>query len=145
MFQQFFIFFAAASLLIAAQPATQAETPEEVQQRLELYRQRDAVMPQHRWKCYGYEELDFLGWRRQKDGTWLTSAKDASGVIPCVGGEPPGLHPTSAQLIAVSCNSLMIKRRHDWGWGTWDRPKRHSPDEQLVIDRCTSTTRLYQP
>ena len=87
-----------------------AETPEQVQQRLEQYRQLDAEAARkeaeaerrreqtrqwqeqrrreeyaRRWKCYGDEEIDVLLWRQQKDGTWVTVSKPASGFIDCPG------------------------------------------------------------
>jgi hypothetical protein len=81
------------------------ETPAEVQQRLEQYRQLDAEAARkkaaqkaeaelrreqtrawqeqrrreeyaRRWKRYGDEEIDVLKWRQQKDGTWVTEFKE---------------------------------------------------------------------
>jgi hypothetical protein len=84
---------AAVCLLIAAQPAGQAETPEEVQQRLELYRQVEAQRERQRqdtlewqerrraedyarkWKRYGADEVNVLSWMRQADGSWVADAK----------------------------------------------------------------------
>jgi uncharacterized protein YaiL (DUF2058 family) len=82
-----------------------AETPQQVQQRLEQYRQLDAEAARkkaaqkaeaermreqtrewqekrrreeyaRRWRCYGDVEIDVLKWRQQKDGTWVTDFKD---------------------------------------------------------------------
>lgn len=111
-----------------------AETPAQVQQRLEQYRQQDEAAAQRRalqaveaaqrrertlqwqeqrrreeyarrWKCYGAKEIDGLLWRQQKDGTWVTSAKDATGAVACAsdkppGGEEPGTRPRFQSLVA---------------------------------------------
>lgn len=73
-----------------------AETPEQVQQRLERLRQLDAEAARRRqetvefqerrkreeyarrWKRYGDEEIDVLKWRQQKDGTWITEVKNVT-------------------------------------------------------------------
>ena len=98
---------AALLLMVLAAPLQGlGETPEEVQQRLELYRQRDAEAAREkarqeaeavlrreqtrqwqerrrleeyarRWKPYGCWEVDVLSWRQQKDGTWVTEFKEA--------------------------------------------------------------------
>lgn len=83
-----------------------AETPGDVRQRLEQYRQADAEtersnaqraveavqrqqrtlqwqerrkyeMYARRWKRYGDLEIDVLQWRQEKDGTWVTNSKIA--------------------------------------------------------------------
>lgn len=95
------------SLIFACFPwsPTIAETPEQVQQRLDQYRQHDEAAAQRkaeqdaqaarrrqqtlqwqeqrrreeyarRWKRYGNEEIDILNWRQQKDGTWVTEFKE---------------------------------------------------------------------
>jgi hypothetical protein len=93
-----------------------AETPAEVQQRLEQYRQLDAEAARRqaeqeaeaakrreqsrkwqeqrrreeyarRWKCYGDVEIDVLLWRQQKDGTLVTASKPVSGFIDCPGSD----------------------------------------------------------
>ena len=178
-----------------------AETPQQVQQRLDQYRQQDEAAAKRRaeqqleaaqrrertrqrqeqrrreeyarrWKCYGAREIDDLLWRQQKDGTWVTSAKLATGAIPCVPDKPPegdlGTRPrlpsasaglawpeqprfgscgtctgptfSADQLIGVNCTSLMVNRKLPYeGWERWVRPGKGSPDEQLVIDRCTTS------
>lgn len=84
-----------------------AETPQQVQQRLERYRQQDEAAAQRkalqaveaaqrhertlqwqeqrrreeyarRWKCYGEVEIDVLSWKKQKDGTWVTNTQPAT-------------------------------------------------------------------
>jgi len=91
-----------------------AESPEQLQNRLDQYRQLDAEAVRQqaqqdadakqrrvqtrewlerrrreeygrRWKCYGDEEVDVLLWRKQKVGAWVTFAKPASGLIDCAG------------------------------------------------------------
>ena len=70
-----------------------AETPEQIEQRLEQLRQLDAEAAirrqetlefqsrrrkeeyARRWKRYGDEEVDVLKWKQQKDGTWVTDIK----------------------------------------------------------------------
>jgi len=70
-----------------------AETPEQVQQRLEQYRQLDADAARRRqetldsverrksqeysrrWKQYGDLEIDVLKWRQQNDGSWVTDLR----------------------------------------------------------------------
>ena len=82
-----------------------AETPEQVQQRLDRLRQLDAEAATRRqetaelqerrrreeyarrWRCYGNEEVDVLLWRQQRDGTWVTVSKTASGFIDCPGSD----------------------------------------------------------
>lgn len=86
MLQPVLRIFAATSLLISAQPATQAETSKEVQQRLDLYRQREqetlewqqrrrAIEYALTWKRYGELEVNNRLWSRQGDGTWITEAR----------------------------------------------------------------------
>ena len=71
-----------------------AETPEQIEQRLEQLRQLDAEAAirrqetlefqsrrrkeeyARRWKRYGDEEIDVLKWWQQKDGTWVTEVKE---------------------------------------------------------------------
>jgi len=71
-----------------------AQTPEQIEQRLENLRRMDAEAARRRqetlefqarrkreeyarrWKRYGDEEIDFLKWRQQKDGTWVTEVKE---------------------------------------------------------------------
>lgn len=106
----------ALALGMAGLSPTWAETPDQVQQRLEQYRQQDEAAAQRRalqaaeaaqqrertlqwqeqrrreeyvrrWKCYGEVEVDLLQWRQQKDRTWVTAAKVATGSIPCVPGK----------------------------------------------------------
>ena len=73
-----------------------AETPEQIEQRLEDLRRMDAEATRRRqetlefqarrkleeyarrWKRYGDEEIDVLKWRQQKDGTWVTEVKNVS-------------------------------------------------------------------
>lgn len=80
-----------------------AETPGQVQQRLEDLRRIDAEAARRRqetvefqerrrreeyarrWRCYGNEEVDVLLWRQQRDGTWVTVSKPASGFTDCPG------------------------------------------------------------
>jgi len=93
-----------------------AETPSQVHQRLEQYRQLDAEAARkktaqkaeaerrreqtrewqekrrreeyaRRWRCYGDVEIDVLLWRQQKDETWVTASKPASGFIDCPGSD----------------------------------------------------------
>ena len=70
-----------------------AETPEQIEQRLEQLRQLDAEAAirrqetlefqsrrrkeeyARRWKRYGDEEVDVLKWWQQKDGTWVDGHK----------------------------------------------------------------------
>ena len=104
------------------------ETAAEVQQRLDQYRQRDANAAQEkakleaeaeqrrvrtrlwqkqrqrenyarRWRCYGADEIDLMQWRQEKDGTWVTVTKPASGLAECLGVlvDPPWV-PDSAEL-----------------------------------------------
>ena len=93
MLQPLVRILAAVFLLIAAQSAGQVETPEEVQQRLELYRQVEAERERQRqetlewqerrraedyarkWKRYGTDEINVLSWMRQVDGSWVADAK----------------------------------------------------------------------
>jgi LysM repeat protein len=89
-----------------------AETPEQVQERLEQYRQLDAEAARkkaaqkaeaerrreqnrewqekrrreeyaRRWRCYGDVEIDVLKWRQQKDGTWVTDFKELAPSRNC--------------------------------------------------------------
>ena len=56
--------------------------------------------------------------------------------------ESGGTGPTFSadQLIGVNCTSLMVNRKLPYaGWERWVRPGRDSADEQLVIDRCTTS------
>ena len=73
-----------------------AETPEQIEQRLEDLRRMDAEAARRRqetlefqtqrkqeeyarrWKRYGDEEIEVLKWRQQKDGTWVTEVKNVS-------------------------------------------------------------------
>ena len=191
-----------------------AETPQQVQQRLEHYRQLDAeaalrrqktmelqeqrrrVEYSRRWKRYGDQEIDFLKWRKQKDGSWVTEFKmlpsprrfdhsldelvrqglvtptersliRGSGDVPdafkraCLSGalssqecrsglairwghrdgtSQPVHRPSSDSLVGVNCTSLMVNRKPALqSWGGWVRPAPGSSDEQLVIDRCTTS------
>lgn len=88
-------------MVLAAPLQCVGETSEEVQQRLEQYRQHDAEAAREkarqaaeaalrreqtrqwqerrrleeyarRWKPYGDQEVDVLSWRQQNDGTWVT-------------------------------------------------------------------------
>jgi LysM repeat protein len=97
--------FSVLTLGLAASLSGLAETPAQVQQRLEQYREweagaarRKALEEQEaelrrartrrwqeqrrleeyarRWKRYGDEEIDVLTWQKQKDGTWTTSFKE---------------------------------------------------------------------
>jgi LysM repeat protein len=70
-----------------------AETPEQIEQRLEDLRRMDAEAVRRReetlefqarrkreeyarrWKRYGDDEIDILKWWQQKDGTWVTELK----------------------------------------------------------------------
>jgi len=71
-------------LSLLGSPAV-AETPEEIRQRLENYRQweRDTEIYLERkkarehaetWQRYGTTEIKKKGWRRQGDGSWVTEA-----------------------------------------------------------------------
>lgn len=52
----------------------------------------------------------------------------------------------SDSLVGVSCTTLMINRKPTYKpWGSWQRPGRGTPDEQLVIDRCANPNRLSTP
>ncbi|NQW37834.1 MAG: LysM peptidoglycan-binding domain-containing protein [Cyanobacteria bacterium] len=71
-----------------------AETPAQIEQRLEQLRHLDAEAAirrqetlefqsrrrkeeyARRWKRYGDEEIDVLKWWQQKDGTWVTEVND---------------------------------------------------------------------
>ena len=73
-----------------------AETPEQIEQRLEDLRRMDAEAARRRqetlefqarrkreeyarrWKRYGNEEIDVLKWWQQKDGTWVTEVNDVA-------------------------------------------------------------------
>jgi len=84
-----------------------AETPEDVKQRMELYRKREEAAEQRKaeraaedaarrektrlcqeerraeeytrtWKLYGHDEVNILSWRQHKDGSWLADAKLSS-------------------------------------------------------------------
>ena len=214
-----------------------AETPGQVQQRLEDLRRIDAEAARRRqetvefqerrkreeyarrWRCYGNEEVDVLLWRQQRDGTWVTVSKPASGFIDCPGSDkslaqplrPParfdasldslvrdgvvspaerariragsGMTPLKVpaheqacnsgalnqqecssglvvrwpvrtnqgsgadrssglanSLVGVSCTTLMVNRKPPYKpWGSWQRPGKGTTDEQLVIDRCTTS------
>lgn len=40
--------------------------------------------------------------------------------------------------VAVNCNSLLINKSPAFSdWGKWNRPSSGSPEEQIVIDRCS--------
>ena len=76
-----------------------AETPEQIEQRLDDLRRMDAEAARRRqetlefqaqrkreeyarrWKRYGDEEIDVLKWRQQKDGTWVTEVKNVSAQV----------------------------------------------------------------
>lgn len=88
-----------------------AETPEQVQQRLEHYRNHDEAADlrrqqtlqwqeqrrqeeyARRWKRYGNEEIDILKWNQQKDGTWVTEFKEMETVKQSAHFIPPLLPP----------------------------------------------------
>ncbi len=85
--------FAALALGLATGLPCFAQTPEQIEQRLEDLRRMDAEAARRRqetlefqarrkreeyarrWKRYGDEEIDVLKWRQQKDGTWVTEFK----------------------------------------------------------------------
>lgn len=106
-----------------------AETPEQVQQRLEHYRNHDeaaALRRQQtiewqerrrqeeyarRWKRYGNEEIDVLKWNQQKDGTWVTEFKEMETIkqstqfIPDL--LPPPIPPPPRRLFDQSLDELV--------------------------------------
>ena len=169
-----------------------AETPEEVKQRLEEYRQRvrdtEAYIKDKKereyaetWQRYGDVEVKRTGWYRQADGSWNTEAKFNSLPLPEAPLRPTfrelpqiprpksfeqslsawvrqgilspediaalrsqgsvTVTPTRPDRIAVNCTSLTVNTYRIGKWGTWRRPSGPlDPFEQLVIDRCSSTT-----
>lgn len=45
---------------------------------------------------------------------------------------------SSDSLIGVSCSSLHVNKKKAWEpWGKWERPTPGSPEEELLIDRCS--------
>jgi len=98
----------AVSCWVAAAAAI-AETPEDVKQRMDLYRKREEAAEQKKadraaedaarrektrlwqeerkaeeyartWKRYGSDEVNILSWRQHKDGSWVADAKLSSPV-----------------------------------------------------------------
>lgn len=58
------------------------------------------------------------------------------------GTSQPVRAPSPDSLLGVSCTSLMVNRKPAYqDWGNWIRPVQGSPDEQLVIDRCSTASR----
>ena len=46
--------------------------------------------------------------------------------------------PSKASLIGVSCSSLHVNKKLPYrAWGKWERPSPGSPEEALLIDRCS--------
>ena len=73
-------------LLIGLLAPAHAETPEQVQQRLQDYRQRvldteryveEKIRREYEktWKSYGATEVNRKKWKQEKDGSWVTQAK----------------------------------------------------------------------
>lgn len=95
-FDKSLIRLAALALGLACCLPCFAETPEQIEQRLEDLRRMDVEATRRReetlefqarrkreeyarrWKRYDDEEIDVLKWRQQKDGTWVTEVKNVS-------------------------------------------------------------------
>ena len=137
-----------------------AETAEQVQQRLDRLRQLDAEAATRRqetvelqerrrreeyarrWRCYGNEEVDVLIWRQQRDGTWVTVSKPASGFIDCPGSDKSLAQPNRPDPRALASRP---PARFDASLDELVRDGLVSPEERARIRSGSGTTPFNVP
>jgi hypothetical protein len=131
-----------------------AETPDQVQQRLEEYRQLDAEAARkkaqekaeaerrreqtrqwqeqrrreeyaRRWKRYANVEIDVLKWRQQQDGTWVTEYAEIV--------DPASQEPLPLPLVPGSFEQTLVPRRSEQTLAMVTRRIEQSLDELVRL------------
>lgn len=108
-------------------------------QRKEEQKRRAFAADQKRWgKCYGYEQYDWMGWKRAANGTWVTDKRFCHR-YSTYSTLPP---PKPNYLVAVTCKGLRVStlwlsaiEYTDTQWSEWKEPT--PSEEEMIVKLCS--------